>query len=115
MKKVLVVEDYDPYYATVEKGLAGKVELMRAETLSEGRKLFQENPDVDLIIMDACVPGDKPNSMPLVAEIVESGYDKPIIASSSIPFYTRKLVEAGATHGANKYEVPELALDLLGL
>ena len=115
MKKVLVVEDYDDYYRLAEKGLAGKVEIMRAETLSEGRKLFQENPDVDLIIMDACVPGDKPNSMPLVAEIIESGYDKPIIASSSMPFYTNKLVEAGATHEADKMEAPKLALGLLGL
>ena len=95
MKKILVVEDFDPYYETVKKGLAGKVEIVRAETLSEGHKLFQENPDVDLIIMDACVPGDRPNSMPLVAEIVKSGYNKPIIASSTLGSYRRKLIAVG--------------------
>lgn len=115
MKKVLIVEDNDLYYKIAEKGLAGKVEIMRAKILSEGRKLFQKNPDVDLIIMDACVPGYRPNTMPLVEEIVGSGYDKPIIASSGEEFYRQKLIEAGATHEADKREAPKLALNLLGL
>lgn len=113
MKKILVVEDHDVYYYLIEQKLHGKAELLRGATLSEGRRLFHENPDISLVIMDACVPGDEPNAMPLVAEIVESGFSKPIIASSSMPSYTRALARAGATHQAPKYEAADLALKLL--
>lgn len=115
MKKVLVVEDNDVYFMFIENVLKGKVEIMRAKILHEGYVLFRENPDFDLIIMDACVPGDNPNAMPLVEEIVKSGYDKPIIASSTVKDYRQELIDAGATHEANKREGAEMALKLLGL
>ncbi|MCK4540576.1 response regulator [Candidatus Parcubacteria bacterium] len=115
MKKVLVVEDRDIDFYKIEKGLVGKVEIMRAETQSETKKLFQENPDVDLIIMDFRVPGDTPNTISLVKEIVESGYNEPIIASSLMYINRQQLIEAGATNEADKNEVAKLALGLLGL
>lgn len=116
MKKVLVVEDHDKCYEIIAERLVGKVKIIRADTLQEGWELFQKNPDLDLIIMDACVPGDKPNAMPLVREIRRRGFDKPIIASSSITAYCNLLVEAGATHTVDsKNEAPKCALQLLGL
>lgn len=116
MKKVLMVEDGDVYHAMAEKIFAGKVEFMQAKTRMEGWELFQKNPDIDLIIMDACVPGDKPNTMPLVEKIMESGYDKPIIASSGWSDYRRKLMAVGATHEVeDKRDAPVLALKLLCL
>jgi len=115
MPKVLVVEDHEGYFAAINHDLKDKVEVLHAETLEEGDNLFQSHPDVDLVIMDACVPGDSPNAMPLVKKIVDSGYSKPIIACSSMPFYTRKLVDVGATHQSDKYGVAKMALELLNL
>jgi DNA-binding NtrC family response regulator len=114
LKKVLVVEDRDFYYEDIIKGLDGKVEVVWAQTLEEGEQCFREY-DFDLIIMDACLEEDWPDSMPLVKKILGSGYKRPIIAASSLAAYSRKLVEAGATHQAEKEEAGHLALELLGL
>jgi DNA-binding response OmpR family regulator len=115
MPKILIVEDDDVNFTNIEYYLRSKAEVLQAETLDKGESLFQNNPDIDLIIMDACIPGDSPNAMPLVKKIVDSGYDKPIIACSSESEYTKQLVAAGATHSANKGEVAQMALKLLGL
>lgn len=115
MKKVLVVEDRDMDFCRIEEDLVGKVEIMRAENQSEAKKLFQNNPDVDLIVMDFRVPGEKLDTTFLVKEIVSSGYSKPIIASSLMYGNRQELIEAGATHEAEKSKVAKLALGLLGL
>jgi len=115
MPKVLVVEDDDIWFRIINQDFNGKVEVLRAKTLTEGDDLFRDNPEVDLIIMDACVPGDFPNAMPLVKKIINSGYVKPIIACSSMSPYIIKLVEAGATHQSDKGKVAEMALKLLNL
>ncbi len=115
MPKVLVVEDFDYFFKMINRELNGKVEMLRAKTLEEGDNLFQSNPDVDLIIMGACVPGDEPNTMPLIRKIVDSGYQWPIIASSGIPPFTKKLICAGATHEIGKEGAAKLALKLLNL
>lgn len=116
MKKVLVVEDRDVDFWKIEKGFGGKVVIMRAETQSEARKFLQENSDIDLIVMDFRVPGGTtPNTILLVKEIKESGYNKPIIASSLMFYNRQQLIKAGATHETEKDEVAELALSLLGL
>jgi CheY-like chemotaxis protein len=115
MPKILIVEDDYEYFTNINNELIGKAEVLRAETLGEGADLFQNNPDIDLIIMDACVPGGSPNAMPLVKKIVSSGYTKPIIACSNYFPYSQELIAAGATHMANKREVAKIALKLLGL
>jgi DNA-binding response OmpR family regulator len=113
MPKVLVVEDFDPYFKMIDRELSGKVEVLRAATLEEGDNLFQSNPDIDLIIMDACVPGHKPNAMPLVKKIVGTGFTKPIIACSTT--WTGELLKAGATHESDKDRVAKITLELLNL
>lgn len=115
MPKVLVVEDFDYFFNMINRGLSSEIEVLRARTLKEGNNLFQNNPDVDLIIMGACVPGDEPNAMPLVKKIVDSGYKRPIIACSSISPFTKKLICAGATHESSKEGAAKLALKLLNL
>ncbi|MDP1833436.1 MAG: response regulator [Candidatus Moranbacteria bacterium] len=115
MSKVLVIEDHDGYFRRINEELNGKVEVLRATTLEEGEDLFRRNTDIDLIIMDACVPGDRPNSMSLVRKIVQAGFTKPIIACSGLYEYREELLNAGATHDAKKNKVAELALEILNL
>lgn len=115
MKKVLLVEDTEWCYEKISKVLDSKVEVIWADSLEKGKSLFGENPDIDLIIMDACVPGDAPNSMPLIKHILEAGFKNPIIGCSSMSFYTNNLIEAGATHKSDKDKVGKLALELLGI
>lgn len=115
MFKILVVEDNEPDFSDMELGLSNLAVVFWAETLEKGEACFRENPDVDLIIMDACVPGNEPNSMPLIASILASGYTKPIIAISGMANFSRMLVTAGATHEATKQGVVKMARDLLNL
>ena len=113
MRTVLVVEDDYRYYRIIKREFAGAVKLIRAKTINQARASFRDNSDIDLIIMDACVPGAVPNTTPLVREIIESGYSKPIIAASGIMPFSYELIEAGATHYAKKEEAAKLALELL--
>jgi len=117
MPKVLVVEDRDGCFTMIKSKLKlnGPIEVLRAVTLKEAADFFQSNPDIDLIIIDACVQSEFPNTMPLVKKIITSGYIKPIIACSSVLFYREELINAGATHQANKFDAAEMALKLLGL
>jgi len=115
MPKVLVVEDQYGYFEQIKSGLDGKAEVLHAATLDKADELFFANPDIDVVIMDACVPGDDPSSMPLVEKIRGSGFQKPIIACSSASDYRAMLIEAGASHESGKYGAGRLALELLGL
>lgn len=115
MMKIIVVEDNDCDFLDILEKIPHKVRVMRAKTIDEGEKIFQENTDADLIIMDCCVPGSKPNTMPLVKSIKKSGFKNPIIATSSVFLFTEELMKAGATHAVDKNTAAKSALDLLGI
>lgn len=95
--KVLIVEDEPHYQDMYARYLLEKAEILRAITLEEGEKLFTENPDITLVVMDACVPGRKLNSIPLVRKIRET-FQGPILASSRDPYYCQELMRAGCSH-----------------
>ncbi len=100
MKKVLVIDDMDDTHRCVRSILPtkpkGKFMLLNAHTLQEGESLFQEHPDVALIVMDGCVDSGKLDSVPLVKKIRET-YQGPILATSSSPTYNDELVQAGCS------------------
>ncbi len=115
--KVLIVEDDPVYQDMYARRLQGKVEILRAMTLEDGELLFAENPDVALVVMDACVPGQKLNSIPLVRKIRKT-FKGPILAASSDPYCCLDLTNAGCSHQVeegNKYSVPYIALGILGI
>ena len=90
------------------------IEPVWACSLQEGEEKFFANGQFDLIIMDSCVPGRVANSMDLVKTIKASGFDKPIVANSSLPDCLEAIYEAGATHKAYKNDVIKVVLSLLG-
>jgi len=108
MKKIiLVVEDDDDFFLSLVAFIKNEdSEIMRASTLEEGKKIFFENQEkINLIIMDACVPGQEPNSMPLIEEIIKSGFSKHIVGLSSSFNYLFKLRDAGATNIISKSDL----------
>ena len=117
MKRVLVVEDSDDDYRLISRRIVkrGLAQLIRARTLSEAIRFFSRDPEVNLIVMDACVNSDQPNTMPLIKAFQTIGYAKPIIAASTSSLFRQQLVDAGATHQASKIDVPRMALNLLNL
>ncbi len=112
MKKVLVVEDNRFYSDMIFSNFGSKVLVMKAFTIKEAENIFQENPDIDVILMDACVPGDTPNTMGLVSKIRET-FKGPIITISSDSSYSKKLIEAGCNYESNKYEAAQDAFEIM--
>lgn len=121
--KILIVEDNERLVEFWKETIGDEVEVIWAQTLEEGEKVFKENQeDLALIVVDCCIPGHEPNSMWLVEKIKKSGFTKPIIAKSSDPQFCQRLIAVGASHSASAPppgevpdpgEVPELVLKLL--
>ena len=115
MKKILLVEDMKVVHDSVKDALAGKVKLISAFTISEAKRLFQKNPDIDAIVIDACVPGEVINTLPLVRELRKE-YKGLMIAISKYGDYQKQLVEAGCNKRCfNKRQLSEYLSELLYL
>ncbi len=113
--KILIVEDDSEYHDMYARHLGEKIKIIPATTLEEGERLFFENPDIALVVMDACVPGIKLNSSPLVQKI-RATFQGPIIAASRDPYFCLKLMDTGCTHSVGeggKYAVPDLVCKIL--
>lgn len=113
MKKVLIVEDNYGWQSIWKRDLQ-KVELLVADSIEEAKKIFSQNDDVDLIVMDACVPGDEPNTMNLVREMRKT-YHGSILANSSVLKYREILLNAGCDKECHKKDVVEKILEILSL
>lgn len=113
--KVLLVEDDPAYREIIISDLKGKpLVILEAESIEKAEKLFAENPDVAAILMDACVPGNHPTTLPLVEKIRET-FQGPIIAISSKREYRQELKEVGASHSCDKYTAAHKLTEILGL
>ncbi len=113
-KKVLVVDDDDTFQSLCVEVFHGKdVQVIGAISLKEAREAFALHPDVDLIFMDGCLPGEQLNTLPLVREFRKT-YAGPMIASSGRKSYRELLMKEGCSHQGSKSEAWRLALELLG-
>ena len=55
--KVLIVEDESCYQKDYRDALGSAVQILAALDIKTARELFSQNPDIAIIVMDACVPG----------------------------------------------------------
>lgn len=101
MKKVLILEDERYWWEVWRKNLDGKINLLFASSVERAKEMFAENPDLDAIVVDACVPGDYPNTQPLVREFRKT-FRGPIIAISSSAEYRDMLCDAGCNYESEK-------------
>lgn len=114
LKKVLLVEDDSVWLEFIGRGLGDKVVLLLASTIEKAEKMFNEHPDINLIIMDACVPGDTPTTQPLIRKIRET-FSGPMLAISSIGPYRKQLLAAGCDYECEKPGASKKALEILGI
>jgi len=113
-KKVLVVEDQDYLHDKWHRELNGKVVIVSALSIKEAEEQFAANPDIAAIVMDACVPGDSPNT-PLLVRKFRRTFTGPMIAISSMSNYRAELVDAGCDHESTKDLLSQKLLEVLGL
>lgn len=110
---ILIVEDDAYYQDKYAKELGERVNIIAAYDIPTAREMFGENVDIiSLIVLDACVPGKFPNTIPLARDLKELT-SVPIIAASSMPQYTLQLVREGCDYRVTKDEVPGLIMRLL--
>lgn len=114
MKKILIVEDSAEYQQKFSDALSEKFELLQAFTLPEGIALFEARSDeLAAVAMDACVPGDSPNSMSVIRYIRDTGYTGPVIAISSLREYRMVLMAVGCDYECPKADFPLFLLKVL--
>ena len=109
--KVLVVEDNEQWQAVFAGRYGEQFELLQATTIEDGEELFFANPDIGIVVMDACVPGDDPNSIPLVRKISKTFTGK-MIASSGSSMFRQMLVDAGCNHQCDKHILIDKFLEI---
>ncbi|MEK7664082.1 MAG: hypothetical protein AAB340_01370 [Patescibacteria group bacterium] len=99
MKKVLVVNDNEKIQSIVRTfGELLSFAAIQATSLKEGKDLYDQNQDVDLIVMDGSVDNNHElDSIPLVKEMRKT-YEGPILAASSNFLYNEDLIRAGCSH-----------------
>lgn len=117
IKKVLVVEDDEQLqkaWQRIMKDFNFPVEILSAHTIAEAEKLFAENPDVECMVFDACVPGDYINTPPIIREF-RNTFTGPMIAISGNEDNRKFLIEAGCDRECEKKFVPANILQALGL
>lgn len=115
---ILIVEDkgYEQVLMAhqLRETLGADIVLWQAQTVSEAIALFAEHhASLDLIILDACVPGDAPTTHRLVSRWRAEGFMKPMIAASSEPYFCEMLKKAGCNEGGMKEDAPGFAKRLL--
>ena len=69
--------------------------------------------EISGIILDGCIPGHTPNTLPFIRMAREDGFPGYIVAASSSPDYRQQMMQAGCTDQAPKSEAVECLMRLL--
>lgn len=114
-KKVLVVEDEMWRFEYWQGKLGDRATIIGASTIEEGEELFGANPDIDVIVIDGCVPGSELNTIPLVRKFRET-FKGPMIAISGNGSFREELMKVGCNREAeDKMQLHQVILETLGL
>lgn len=117
--QVLIVDDSEDIQGLVGEVLVryiedGKIKLYQALTIQDAERIISKKPPLDLILMDACVPGYTPNTAGLIKTAKNILPHCPIIAISSIDGHSNTLIEAGCG-GKCKKDIAAIELKILSL
>ena len=126
--KVLIVEDEEVmqllWRAEIEEKVGDGGEVLQAFTKEEGDLLLDAHaPDIAVMVVDACVLGKVPNTIPLVEKARKLlGEQRPIIAVSGKEEFQRMLAAAGCNYLCSqkcdplcpeKQQLPQMVADRL--
>ena len=112
MGKILIVEDNGVYQDFFYSELRDKFDLIQVYSIEEAEKEFKNNPDITAIALDACVPGNKLNTLPLLGTFRET-FSGPIISITSSPYYAEDMLKSGCSDHAQKYDFPNKLIEIL--
>jgi len=92
--------------------LGDTMDVLQVYTLKQAEDLFSAHPDLDAIVMDACVPGDEPTTLDLTKKFRQSFFG-PIVAASSCGEYRMMLMEVGCDYESSKHKVAQTLINIL--
>ena len=112
-KKILIIEDRMDIQKEWKDSLAEyPVEIISAYSVVGAKIAFNSNNDLDIIAVDACVPGSEPNTMEIVKNF-RTLFRGPMIAISNRDDFNNLLVSAGCDHKTEKYKLFEKIKEIL--
>jgi len=114
MKKILIIDDDLVWQEVWNRKLGKRVTLLPALSIPAAGKIFAEHDDIDLIAVDACVPGDEINTRPLIRKFRET-FKGPMIAISKSSLSRECLMTAGCNHECEKKWLPGNIVNILEL
>lgn len=113
---VLIADDLSTVISYYKTLLLNKYDIstVSATSLEQLDEVFDRFlNEIDVIILDGCIPGDQVNTIGFIRRVRAQGFTKPIIAASSMPQYRMRMLDAGCSHETEKEYAPELASWLL--
>jgi DNA-binding response OmpR family regulator len=118
--KVLILDDNSSFQRFLalelpEQFWGEKIEVLGAFSICEAEDLFGRNPDVDIIAVDACVPGTDINTVPFVRKVRARGYVGPMVAMSSYSENRVLLRRAGCDYESEKEFLVQRIKDILAV
>jgi DNA-binding response OmpR family regulator len=114
LPKVLLVEDDRDIHEMWHMMLTEEVVFVDAYSVEEAERLFAESSGLSAVVVDACVPGNRPTTESLVRSI-RSRFSGPIIGVSQRVEYRELLVGAGCQYQCDKEFLPEVLRTILAL
>lgn len=120
-KRVLIIEDMLFYCEMMKKDFEalGVNHVDTAASIHEAIEILFGGyandtsgnwANYDIIIVDACVPGDTYNTAGIIRQLVTQGFAGVLVAASSLREYRRAQLKDGCTldGGSDKFKVPEV-------
>jgi len=115
--KILILEDHLAIQRLwVAEFEDDGIEVLGAFSICEAEDLFgAHSSNIDLIAVDACVPGHNINTAPFVKKARARGYRGPMVAMSSFKEFRCQLVDAGCDYQCEKDFLVSKVRDILAV
>jgi hypothetical protein len=100
---ILILEDLHYFQAIYREIFPIDIVILAAVSIEEATAFFRlHRGKIDAMIIDACVPGAKINTDIFVHDVRTAGFERPMIAASSLGCNSNILIEAGCNQAARK-------------
>lgn len=100
MQKILIVDDHPLYREGMISALRAQmddVEVLGADSAEDGLQVLVGNPDIDLVLIDVCLPGMDGFAALSVYGARFPTVSRMLVSGSEEPNYLKRAFEAGAS------------------
>lgn len=111
--KILIIEDRKDLCGIWQKVCEKRgYECFMAHTIEDAHIMIVSQRDANVILLDACVPGDDINTIPLLTDVLDTMPKAKVVAISSDSLYNNELVRNGAHASIWKNDLTRLLINV---